>query len=202
MKKNYTTFEIGRICQVYPTTVINWIKDGKLASFATPGGHRRVRAEDLADFLRRYNFPMPDELSELRRRHKILIVDDDPEMVRLVGMTLEGEAEAQGWDIQSVSTGFGAGVKIFEWQPDLILLDFLMPDLNGEEVCRAIRQNGKSRHSPIIALTCLSSEKDRAKIFQSGATDYIAKPFERAKLIEKVKKHLTAPLRGLIHEPS
>ncbi|MBI4550266.1 MAG: response regulator [Candidatus Omnitrophica bacterium] len=199
MRKNYTTFEIGRICQVYPTTVINWIKEGKLASFTTPGGHRRVRPEDLADFLRRYNFPMPEELMR-NGRPKILIVDDDPEMVRLVSMTLESEARAHGWDVQSVSTGFGAGVKIFEWQPDLILLDFLMPDLDGDEVCRALRENQKSRLTPIIALTCLTSEKDRARIFESGATDYIAKPFERAKLIEKVKKHLTPNRRGLVRE--
>ena len=82
MKQTYTTFEIGEFCAVYPTTVINWIREKKLPAFVTPGGHRRVRREDLISFLNKYSFPMPQELSGARRR--ILIVDDDAAFCRMI----------------------------------------------------------------------------------------------------------------------
>ena len=189
MKNVYTTFEIGRICHVYPTTVINWIKEGKLNSFSTPGGHRRVKGEDLEQFLKKYQFPMPPEFFRGSvGKKKILVVDDDLDMTALIKMVLETEKEC--WEISSVNTGFGAGAKVFEWQPDLILLDFLMPDLDGYEVCHLLRDNPKMKHVPIIAITALRTEKDRQKISDAGVTDYLGKPFRNKELIEKVKKHL------------
>lgn len=190
MKETYTTFEIGRICSVYPTTVINWIKEGKLPSFATPGGHRRVKRDDLAGFLKKYGLPLPPEFLDEKGVVRILIVDDDLEMVNLIKMVLESEGEH--WSIQSVTTGFGAGAKIFEWQPHLILLDFLMPDIDGFEVCRMLRGNPKTKHAKIIAITGLRGEEEKRKVFESGVTDYLPKPFQNRDLVSMVKKHLAS----------
>lgn len=197
MKKAYTTFEVSRFCHVYPTTVINWIKEGRLASFATPGGHRRILHEDLIQFLRKYNLPFPPDLEKRGPEKRILIVDDELDMTNLIEMMLR--EESSDWETASVTTGFAAGFKVFEWRPDLILLDFLMPDLNGFEVCRYLGHNSATSHIPIIALTCLTSEEDKKKIFEAGVQDYIAKPFDRHAFLATVRKHLAGKEETLTH---
>lgn len=186
MKSVYTTFDIGRICHVYPTTVINWIKEGKLDSYATPGGHRRVRKEELLRFLRNYRIPIPPELKDSGGKTKVLVVDDDQDVREMLKTVLSQEKDME---LQTVSTGFGAGAKITEWMPDLILLDFLMPDLDGFDVCRYLRENPKTAHIPVIAVTALTGEDDRRKIMACGANDYISKPFRNIELLEKINKH-------------
>ena len=61
-KKTYTTFEVGKICDVQPSSVIKWCKSGKVKSFSTPGGHRRIIHEDLIEFMEKYKFPIPEEI--------------------------------------------------------------------------------------------------------------------------------------------
>ena len=74
-EKTFTTYQIAQICDVYPTTVISWIKREKLKAFTTPGGHRRVLAADLLEFLKKFKFPIPERLAPRRRR--ALIVEDE-----------------------------------------------------------------------------------------------------------------------------
>src|SRR5687768_13077245 len=81
-KEFFTTFEVGRLCQVYHTTVINWINKGQLKASVTPGKHRRIQRIDLMDFMLRFNVRIPPELQEQRKR--VLVVDDDRAMLRLI----------------------------------------------------------------------------------------------------------------------
>jgi CheY-like chemotaxis protein len=79
------------------------------------------------------------------------------------------------------------GLKAAQLAPDLILLDFLMPEINGFEVCKALRDNEMTRSIPIMAVTCLSKEKEIERIFASGADEYLPKPFKVDQLVEKVR---------------
>src|SRR5262245_35885100 len=82
-KETFTTFEISRFCNVFVTTVANWIDEGKLPAYRTPGGHRRVMRRDLLEFMAKYNIPIPDDLSG-DHETKVLVVDDDPDMIQIV----------------------------------------------------------------------------------------------------------------------
>jgi len=87
--KTYTTFYISKICDVYPTTVANWIDEGKLKAFTTPGGHRRVSADDLKEFLKKYNMPVPEKLFSNGKK-KVLAVDDDKAVLKVAGACNSG----------------------------------------------------------------------------------------------------------------
>ena len=81
-ERTYTTHDIARFCDVYPSSVINWINSGKLKSYSTPGGHHRMLRPDVISFLQSLNMPLPAELAE--RPMRVLIVDDDVEVTRVL----------------------------------------------------------------------------------------------------------------------
>lgn len=182
----YTTHEISKLCNVYPSTVINWIKEGILPAFTTPGKHRRVKKSDLVSLMKKNNMPVPKELSK-DGKTRILVIDDDTKINKMIKTILEAEED---FEVATVESGFQAGVMIFEWMPDIILLDMLMPKMDGFEVCRRIKQNEKTKEIPVIAVTVLRDEKEIKKMYDSGATDYLAKPFKSSELVEKVRKSL------------
>ena len=80
------------------------------------------------------------------------------------------------------------GLRAAQLIPDLILLDFLMPELNGFDVCKALRANELTRNIPIMAVTCLTKEEDIERIFECGADEYLPKPFKMEQLQEKVQE--------------
>ena len=113
----------------------------------------------------------------------VLIVDDDPDALALMGNILTEE----GYELVKVSNATEVGLKAVQMTPDLILLDFLMPEINGFEVCKALRANELTRSIPIMAVTCLTKEEDIERIFECGADEYLPKPFKVDQLHEKVE---------------
>lgn len=182
----YTTHEISKLCNVYPSTVINWINEGILPAFTTPGKHRRVKRSDLISLMKNNNMPVPEELSK-NGKTRILVIDDDAKINKMIKTILEAEED---FEVATVESGFQAGIMVFEWIPDIVLLDMLMPKMDGFEVCRRIKQNEKTKEIPVIALTVLRDQKEIKDMYKSGVTDYLAKPFKSRELIEKVKKNL------------
>lgn len=178
-EKAYTTFEAAKICHVTHHSIKNWIKQGLIRASRTPGGHYRILEHDLDSFREEYDmFPREKGVSKKR----VMIVDDDPDALALMEKILTDE----GVDIVKVSNATEVGLKAAQLSPDLILLDFLMPEINGFDVCKAIRENELTRTIPIMAVTCLSKEEDIERIFQCGADEYLAKPFKVEQLQEKV----------------
>ncbi len=114
---------------------------------------------------------------------RVLIVDDDPDIQRLVGYNLS----QAGFQVLSASTGRTALESVQNEPPDLIILDIMMPDVDGMEVCRILRQRENSRRIPIIMLTARSEEIDRVVGFELGADDYVMKPFSPRELVLRVK---------------
>src|SRR5262245_49598816 len=104
---------------------------------------------------------------------RVLIVDDDPDIQRLVSYNLS----QAGFQVATATTGRTALESVQKQSPDLIILDVMLPDIDGLEVCRTLRQRDHSRRIPIIMLTARSEEIDRVVGFELGADDYVMKPF-------------------------
>jgi len=115
---------------------------------------------------------------------KILVIDDDIQLVSLIQIRLE----ANGYEVITAYDGREALEKIRGQMPDLIILDLILPRLPGEEVCREVRKDEKTKGIPIIMLTGKTSDTDRVVGRVIGADYYIPKPFETSVFLEKVKK--------------
>ncbi len=183
-QKAFTTFEAARICHVTHHSIKNWIRQGLIKASRTPGGHYRILEKDLDEFREKYDmFPRDKDA----KKYRIMVVDDDPDAINLVENILNKEE----YDVIKVSNATEVGLKAIQLSPDLILLDFLMPEINGFEVCRALRNNDMTRFIPIMAVTCLTKDADIERIFACGADEYLAKPFKVDQLLEKVKDLVT-----------
>jgi excisionase family DNA binding protein len=178
-QKAYTTFEAAKICHVTHHSIKNWIKQGLIKASRTPGGHYRILEKDLDSFREEYDM-FPREKGSGKKI--IMIVDDDPDALALMENVLADE----GFELIKVSNATEVGLKAAQLAPDLILLDFLMPEINGFEVCKALRANDLTRSMPVMAVTCLTKERDIERIFECGADEYLAKPFKVDQLLEKV----------------
>ena len=178
--KAFTTFEAAKICHVTHHSIKNWIKQGLIKASRTPGGHYRILENDLDSFRDEYDM-FPKEKDDVRRR--VMVVDDDPDALAMMDKILTDE----GVELVKVSNATEVGLKAAQLLPDLILLDFLMPEINGFDVCKALRENDLTRNIPIMAVTCLTKEQDIERIFASGADEYLAKPFKINQLLGKVR---------------
>lgn len=117
---------------------------------------------------------------------KILVVDDDAELVELVSFNLK----QAGYSVGTAADGVEALKKALSLMPDLIILDVMMPELDGFAVCEILRRDSTTASIPIIMLTALSSELGRMAGLGSGATDFLSKPFSPRLLIERVENLL------------
>jgi DNA-binding response OmpR family regulator len=117
---------------------------------------------------------------------RILIVDDEPVMVETLRFALERE----GYVCREAKDGEEAIATIRADPPDLILLDVMMPGLNGYQVCRFVKETAGLRHIPVILLTARAQERDRAMGTRSGADDYVTKPFAMETLLALVRRRL------------
>jgi two-component system, OmpR family, response regulator RpaA len=179
-ERAFTTFEAAKICHVTHHSIKNWIKQGLIKASRTPGGHYRILETDLDSFREKYDM-FPREKTPAKKR--VMIVDDDPDALALMENILTDE----GFELIKVSNATEVGLKAAQLTPDLILLDFLMPVIDGFGVCKALRENDLTRGIPIMAVTCLSKEQDIEKIFSHGADEYLPKPFKVDEMLEKVR---------------
>lgn len=184
-KKLYTTHEVARLLGVTPITVIRWIEGGKFKCYTTVGGHRRIEHEELLQFAQNYNLPWKgDDELETRKDYVLLAVDDDPDVLELFHDMLSG---IDNLKLIQAGNAFSAGAKLVEERPNLIFLDFLMPELDGFEFCRFVKQDPRFKDTPIIAITGLKTHEDFSKIRAAGADDIISKPFTSDTVLEKVE---------------
>ena len=180
-----TTFDVSRYLHVDLTTVINWCDQGKLPSYKTPGGHRRVEPEKFMEFLKTFKLPIPPEFRE--RVHgglRILIVDDETYVRRVLSKAFaKSLPEAK---VYEAADGFEAGKMTLDILPDLVVLDLKLPGIDGFKVCASIRADDRFKHTRILAVTGQDTQENKSKILHAGADDYLPKPFEVKILNEKV----------------
>jgi two-component system phosphate regulon response regulator PhoB len=115
--------------------------------------------------------------------HRILIVDDEPDLLELTRVNLSGA----GLVVDTAESGTEAFEKLRRSPPDLLILDLLLPDLSGTEICRRVRSDPRLSAMPIIMLTARSEEIDRVVGFELGADDYVTKPFSPRELVLRVQ---------------
>lgn len=128
---------------------------------------------------------------------KVLIVDDEIDLVRLVRYNLEKE----GMHVLTAYEGRSALALIREHYPDLLILDLMLPDISGIKLCQQIKHDPALREIPIIMLTARSSEHDRVSGFEAGADDYVVKPFSPKELVLRVKAMLSRTLNQRASTP-
>jgi excisionase family DNA binding protein len=170
----YTTFEISQICGVNPTTVQNWIKGKRLKAFQTPGGHRRVQREDLISFMKEFGMPLPEDL--MQNPPLAMIVDDENDILDMLEDLLKsGEDEI---NVVRAQSGIAALLMIGEYRPDLLILDIMMPGMNGYEVCQKLKANSSTQNIKIVAISGDHNPAVRERILNAGADLFFTKPLD------------------------
>jgi len=181
MKDLLTTGEAAGICKVSQQTIIRCFDAGRLEGFRIPGSRfRRIPRQSLIKFMSQNNIPL-DNLDSGKK--KVLIVDDDPEIVELLEEVLGRD---QRYEIKTASSGYDAGMLTEQFRPDLILLDYMLPDVNGNIVCQTIRRNPEFASTKIIIVSGVVKEDEIEQLLKSGAEDFIRKPFSIDELTEKI----------------
>jgi len=117
-----------------------------------------------------------------KMKPKILVIDDEEKLLRIINQMLSNA----GFEVITATTGLEGIDKLEQYRPDLIILDLVLPDIDGLEVCKITRQSKTTRDIPIIMLTARGTLLDRISGLRSGADDYIVKPFNAQELIERV----------------
>jgi excisionase family DNA binding protein len=180
-KEIYTTGEAADICKVSQQTIIRCFDAGRLGGFRVPGSKfRRITREALIKFMKDNNIPL-DNLESGRK--KVLVVDDDAEIVELFVDVLNRDGR---FEVKTAATGYDAGVLTQEFMPDLVILDYMLPDINGNVVCQTIRNNPKFEHMKIIIVSGVVNQEEINDLLKAGANDFVKKPFNIEKLIERM----------------
>ncbi|HEV8377297.1 MAG TPA: response regulator, partial [Tepidisphaeraceae bacterium] len=177
----FTTGEAAEVCKVSQQTIIRCFDSGRLKGFRVPGSRfRRIPRDALLAFMKENGIPA-DSLNNGKRR--VLVVDDDPEIVELFVDVLERDGR---FEVKTASSGYDAGMLTQEFNPDLIILDYMLPDINGNVVCQTIRQNPAFEHVKIIIVSGVVNQEEINDLLKSGADEFVKKPFNIEKLIERV----------------
>jgi excisionase family DNA binding protein len=175
-KAVFTTFEAAKLCHVSPLSIINWVNAGRLPAFRTPGGHRRIRREDLVLFMRDNGLPLPEELQHASTKRRVLIVDDEGSIREVLSEHLS--TRGRSYEVMTASDGFEAGRLVATFRPDVVLLDLRMPGLDGFQICRTIRADRQSSSTVVIAMTGYYSPETETRILECGALRCFAKPVD------------------------
>ncbi|WP_145258316.1 response regulator [Planctomycetes bacterium Pan216] len=180
-KTVFTTGEAARICKVSQQTIIRCFDSGQLKGFRVPGSRfRRIPRETLHKFMKENGIPT-DALDSEKRQ--ILIVDDDVDLVEILRSGFEADGR---FEIKTANNGFDAGMMVKEYHPDLIVLDVMLPDINGREVCHRVRSDNQLEDVKIICISGMVEADKVEELKIAGADDFLQKPFESEELVDRV----------------
>ena len=182
-RKTYLTpNDVAELLLVNPVTVRQWAARGLLRAVKTPGGHRRFLLSDVEEFARSRG--AEPGMRPNGRPGRVLIVDDDPEfglyVVELIAMR---DADVQ---TELARDGFEAGVKTEAFRPHAIVLDIMMPGLDGFEVCRLLRTRPSLDHVRIVAVTAHHTPETAARMLAAGANACLPKPIDPEGLLREL----------------
>ena len=189
----YSALEVARICGVVNQTSINWIKNGHLKAFKTPGGQFRVYPDDLVEFMKMRDMRIPEKVvaqcknnSKETKKIKILFVDDDESFnnvsVSLLQKSLPDAEIYQAYD------GFEAGSMAVKKMPDCLILDLSLPGVDGIKICRTISTSDAFGKPQIIIVTAMEDEETEKTCRDLGVKYYFRKPVFIPELVTAVKE--------------
>ena len=180
MKTVFTTGEAAKICKVSQQTIIRCFDSGQLKGFRVPGSRfRRIPRDHLFSFMKDNGIPT-DALESGKR--KVLIVDDDKDLVELMADVFVRDGR---FEIKTANNGFDAGMLVKEFRPDLVVLDVMLPDINGKEVCLRVRNDETLEDVKILCISGMVEADKVADLRESGANDFMQKPFTVEKLLDR-----------------
>lgn len=180
-KSYLTPNEVADLLMVSPVTVRQWAQKGQLHALTTPGGHRRFTRQEVERFAREYGIALqPSTDGNLR----ILVVDDDAQFAGYLVELLTGLSSDVV--VETACDGFEAGRKIVTFQAHVVLLDLMMPGMNGFEVCRMLKTEPATKATRIIALTAYPSPENVDLILAAGAESCLGKPLDPDTLLSAI----------------
>ena len=186
MVKNLSTFTIAKMLHVDPGSVANWIDQNLLKAHRTPGGHRRVREEDLLEFLRRNEIPIPTELHT--NSQGILIVDDDPAAAGMISSAIK--SAHPNCRIMEARDGFHAGTLLMTFKPQVMILDAQLAGVDAMAVCKMVKSQEETRHTQVLAVTDKPSSERDQRILECGAKACLSLPLDIVRLLKEVAEVL------------
>jgi len=180
-KAVYTTGEAATICKLSQQTIIRCFDSGQLQGFRVPGSKfRRIPRDSLIRFMKDNKIPMDGIEND---KIRVLVVDDDPEIVQLFVDVLEADGR---FEVATATTGYDAGVMTQRFRPDVVILDYMLPDVNGHVVCRTIRENPELSDIRVLIISGVVNPAEVEKLMSAGADDFIKKPFNIENVIHRV----------------
>ncbi len=171
--------EASKICGVTRATIWRWIKAGQLQAATTAGGHHRILSSDLQYFMDKKKMPVR---FRGRNKKRILIVDDDDSIRKFFSRILDHE----DMELAYAADGFDAGIKTIQFEPDLVILDLFMPEMNGFAVCQKIKKNNDTANIKIIAISGYNTKENIDRIYQCGANIFCPKPLNKKTIIKAI----------------
>jgi excisionase family DNA binding protein len=181
MKDLFTTGEAAEVCKISQQTIIRCFDAGRLEGFRVPGSRfRRIPRQSLVKFMKDNSIPL-DSLESGKR--KVLVVDDDAEIVELIVDVLSRDGR---FEVKTASSGYEAGIATEQFRPELILLDYMLPDVNGNVVCQTIRKNPEFSNIKIFIVSGVVKQDEIEQLLKSGAEGFIKKPFSLTELVDKI----------------
>jgi excisionase family DNA binding protein len=176
-RRFFTTSEVARYCAVTNDGVLKWIKSGKLRAFSTPGGHYRVTADDFRTFLQEYDIPVDESFFRGDQRERTVLVVDDEQDIRDFVRRVLNELAAD-LKVEEASDGYEAGIKVGSLHPDLVIMDVMMPRVDGLSLCRSIRDNPETRAIKVLAITGFPEHDVIKRMYDAGADLCLIKPLQ------------------------
>jgi two-component system, OmpR family, response regulator len=186
----FSALEVANICGVVNQTAINWIKNGYLKSFTTPGGQYRIYAEDLYDFLNSRGMKVPEELEilvdETKRQKTILVISDDKKQSNTIKSGLEKVKD--GLVVQQAFDGFEAGSMLMEQSPGIVLVDLDASGFNGEDMLGNVKKTLGSEKTKVLGFGSNLDEKKEKAALQNGAQKIMEKPLDYQAVFDLLKE--------------
>ena len=188
----FSALEVANICGVVNQTAINWVKNGHLKAFTTPGGQYRIYAEDFVSFLEERGMRIPEELSSLvshKKASKILIIDDDRELNDVLRDIISRKLPT--YSVYQAFDGFEAGKVLQAEKPDVVILDINLPGVDGHALCSRIKSDKDLGNPVIISISGLNNAIEEEKILSEGADAFFPKPIHFDNLVDAIRNFRT-----------
>ncbi|MFK7759969.1 MAG: response regulator [Phycisphaerales bacterium] len=190
-KKVFTTGEAAQICKVSQQTIIRCFDSGRLVGFRVPGSRfRRIPREELMRFMQTNEIPLESLEGGLKR---VLVVDDDPQIASLMHDVFGDDGR---FDVRLALNGYDAGIETERFRPHLIVLDYMLPDINGNIVCQRVRENSALQHTRVLCVSGVIESSEVEHLMDSGADGFLKKPFDLKELLGRVEALLDLSQRS------
>jgi CheY-like chemotaxis protein len=187
----YSALEVANICGVVNQTAINWIRNGYLSAFSTPGGQYRVYQDNLINFMTERKMRIPTDLMEAGDidgiGRTILIVDDDKGLNSVMAKYLQ--KDLGNVQVFQAYDGFEAGALLADKKPRCVIMDLNIPGIDGFNLCSKIRDSNDFGKPQVYVITALTDEGIEKRVKDLGATEFFQKPIEMKELADKIRKY-------------